>query len=158
MLLLSFYIGSEQYSLRAKDIVEVLPLTRLQKIPKAPEYIVGLLDYRGTPAPVIDLCKLVGTRTCNKVLSTRIIIINYIDRKKEPHFLGITAEKVTETFDIGRDEFANAGVTLEETPYLGAVISKDDHIIRYIEINNLLPEKVQTILFQENIQSFQVEN
>lgn len=150
MLLLSFYIGTEKYTILAKDIVEVLPLTKLKKIPKAPAFIAGLLDYRGTPSPIIDLCALIENRSCNKVLSSRIIMINYIDANKQSHVIGIISEKVTETFDITRDDFFNSGVTLEEAPYLGAVANKDENMIQYIEINNLLPESVQSILFKDN--------
>jgi chemotaxis-related protein WspB len=149
MLLLPFYIGTEKYSILAKDIVEILPLTQLKKIPRAPDFISGLLDYRGTPSPIIDLCALIEERSCNKILSSRIIMINYIDSKKQSHVIGITCEKVTETFDIKRDDFFVSGITLEEAPYLGAVANKDENMIQYIEINNLLPEPVQSILFKD---------
>lgn len=69
MLLLSFYIGDEKYAILAKDIIEILPLVELKKIPKAPDFILGLIDYRGTPSPVIDLCNLLESRNCKKVLA-----------------------------------------------------------------------------------------
>ncbi len=154
MLLLSFYIGTERYAISAKEIVEILPLTRLKKIPKAPGFILGLLDYRGTPSPVIDLCRLIEKRECNKVLSSRIIMIKYIDASDQSHTLGITAEKVTETFDIKRDDFFSSGITLEEAPYLGDVANKDKQMIQFIQIKNLLTEDVQSMLFQDtNISS-----
>lgn len=158
MLLLSFHIGAERYTLTAKDIVEILPLTSLKKIPRAPDFILGLLDYRGTPVPVIDLCQLTEQRSCNKVLSSRIILVNYIDSSNQSHTLGITAEKVTETIDIKRNNFFNSGVTLEEAPYLGAVTNKDESMIQFIEIDRLLPEDVQCILFQGKSPSAQTGN
>lgn len=150
MLLLSFHLGSEHYALTAKDIVEILPLTSLKVIPQAPDFVLGLLDYRGTPVPIIDLCQLTEHRCCNKVLSSRIILVNYTDSAKQLHVLGITAEKVTDTFDIKRDDFFNTGITLDETPFLGAVTNKDDSMIQFIEINNLLPKNVQSMLFQRD--------
>ena len=150
MLLLSFYIGSERYSISALDVVEILPLTQLKKIPKAPEFILGLLDYRGTPSPVIDLCKLIETHHCNKVLSSRIIMVNYIDANNQSHILGITAEKVTETININRDDFHNSGVTLQETPFLGAIANTKQGMLQFVEIQNLLPDEVQSMLFQDS--------
>lgn len=149
MLLLSFYIGTERYALPAKDIIEILPLTSLKNIPRAPDFIVGLLNYRGTPSPVIDLCKLTEERECNKVLSSRIIIINYIDAKKRPHTLGITAEKVTETININQNDFQSSGVIVKDAPFLGTIANNDNSMIQFIEIKNLLPESVQSILFQD---------
>lgn len=150
MLLLSFYIGIERYSISAKDVVEILPLTQVKKIPRAPDFILGLLDYRGTPSPIIDLCKLIETRNCNKVLSSRIIMLNYLDSNKQSHILGITAEKVTETMNIDRDDFHSSGVSPEETPYLGAIANTEQGMVQLVEIKNLLPDDVQSILFQNN--------
>ena len=150
MLLLSFHIGSEGYTLAAKDIVEILPLTRIKEIPQAPDFVLGLLDYRGSPIPVIDLCQLTEHRSCKKVLSSRIILVNYLDANKQPHILGITAEKVTETIELKHKDFNDSGITIEEAPFLGAVTNKDDSIIQFIEINNLLPKNIQSMLFQNN--------
>lgn len=148
MLLLSFHIGTERYSLTAKDVVEILPLIEIKKIPLAPEFILGLLDYRGTPVPIIDLCQLIEHRSCNKVLSSRIILLHYIDAFNQPHVLGVTAEKVTETININKNDFHSSGVSLNEAPYLGAVTKKNENVIQFIETNKLLPQEVQSMLFQ----------
>jgi len=150
MLLLSFHLGAERYSLAAKDVVEILPLTKLKKIPHAPKFVLGLLDYRGTPVPIIDLCQLTEQRSCNKVLSSRIIILNYLDNNEQFHVLGITAEKVTETINIDENDFHSSGLTLTEAPYLGAIANKDDNMIQFIEVNKLLPKELQSMLFQAN--------
>lgn len=157
MLLLSFYIGTERYALPAKEIIEILPLTGLKNIPRAPEFIIGLLNYRGTPSPVVDLCKLTEQRDCNKVLSSRIIIINYIDAKGQPHTLGITAEKVTETININRNDFQPSGIVVKDAPFLGEIANNDNNMIQFIEIKKLLPEHVQSILFQEPTKKYNTE-
>lgn len=148
MLLLSFYIGIERYTLPAKDVVEILPLTKIKRIPHAPEFILGILDYRGAPVPIIDLCQLIEQRNCNKVLSSRIILLHYIDAFHQPHILGVTAEKVTETININKDNFHSSGISLNEAPYLGAVTNENDNVIQFIETNKLLPQEVQSMLFQ----------
>jgi chemotaxis-related protein WspB len=158
MLLLSFHIGIERYSISAKNIIEILPLTQLKKIPKAPEYILGLLDYRGTPSPVIDLCKLIEARKCNKVLSSRIIMLNYTDSNKQSHILGITAEKVTETININRDEFHNNAVSPKGTPFLGEIANTEQGMVQLVEIEKLLPDDVQSILFQDSNLNLQENN
>lgn len=95
MLLLSFHIGTEQYAVAAKQIIEILPLTHLQALPMTPDFVGGLLDFRGRPVPVIDLCQLIVKRPCNKVLSSRIVLVNYNASNSSKHPLGLIAEKVT---------------------------------------------------------------
>ena len=158
MLLLSFHIGNKQYAVAATQIIEILPLTRIQPLPKTPEFVVGLLDFRGKPVPVIDLCQLTEERPYNKVLSSRIVLVNYsaIDSKQHP--LGLIAEKVTETFTIPKEQFTESGIKLEAAPYLGRVTKHGNEMLQYIEINELLPEEVQTILFQDSSTPQQVSN
>ena len=150
MLLLIFNIGTERYALKAKDVVEILPLTSLKHIPQAPNFILGLLDYRGSPVPIIDLCEITENRYCNKVLSSRIILVNYLNANNRHHVLGLTAEKVTETVNFDNDDFNDSGISIEEAPFLGAITKKDDIMIQFIEINNLLPENIQSMLFHND--------
>ena len=147
MLLLSFNVGEEKYAISAKQIIEILPLTSLKPIPKSPLYIAGLLDFRGLPVPVIDLCQLTNEQDYNKVLSSRIVLVNYIGKNYKNYTLGLIAEKVTEMLDVTKEEFSSSGITLEETSYLGDVTNHDGGMIQYIEINELLTEDVQCMLF-----------
>lgn len=158
MLVLSFAIDTEHYVLAAKQIIEILPLTALKKLPQAPGYVAGLLDYRGSPIPVIDLCQLIIQRPTRKVLSSRIIVVDYRDAQQKSHQLGIIGEKVTETFNLADNEFKTTGVTLNAAPYLGPVANLQQQMIQYIEINSLLTEEVQQMLFQDQNTSMQVAN
>jgi len=149
MLLLSFNIGAEQYAISAKQIIEILPLTSIKSIPKAPIYIAGLLDFRGLPVPVIDLCQLINRQDYNKVLSSRIVLVNYISKNYKNYTLGLIAEKVTEMLDISEDDFSSSGISVKETSYLGSVTNSDGRMIQYIEVNELLTEEVQSMLFND---------
>ena len=151
MLLLSFHIGTERYALPAIDIVEILPLATLKNIPRAPDFIIGLLNYRGTTSPIIDICKIIEQRSCNKVLSSRIIMLKYLDTNNTHHTIGITAEKVTETLQVEQSDFQTSGVIVKDAPFLGPIINKDNEMIQFIETKNLLPDDVQSILFQDAI-------
>ena len=158
MLLLSFHIGTKQYAVAATQIIEILPLTLFQSLPQTPDFIVGLLDFRGKPVPVIDLCQLTEARPYNKVLSSRIILVNYSAADSNQHPLGLIAEKVTETVTIPTEQFTESGIKLEATPYLGRVTNNDGTMLQYVEINELLPEEVQAMLFQDSVPHQQVSN
>ncbi len=158
MLLLSFHIGSEQYAVSAKQIIEILPLISLKPIPRAPAYVAGLLDYRGLPVPIIDLCQLTNGHDYNKVLSSRIVLVNYTGNDRQTHPLGLIAEKVTETLNIAEENFSSSGITLEDMPYLGGVANNNSKMIQYIEINELLTQEVQSILFNEDIENKRASN
>src|SRR5438105_11295634 len=77
MLLLTFKIGSDRYALPASQMIEVVPLVSLKKIPQAPPGVAGIFNYHGQPVPVIDLSELTIGIPAQARVSTRIILINY---------------------------------------------------------------------------------
>ena len=158
MLLLSFNVGSELYAISAKQIIEILPLTSLKSIPKAPLYVAGLLDFRGLPVPILDLCQLINDKSYNKVLSSRIILVNYIGMNYKNYTLGLIAEKATEMLDISKEDFSLSGITLEETSYLGSITNHEGKMIQYIEIDELLTDEVQGMLFSKASDDKQASN
>lgn len=56
----TFYCGQQRLGLQRDDIVEALDGTHLRPIPNAPGWHAGLLMYRETPLPVIDLARLLN--------------------------------------------------------------------------------------------------
>ena len=68
MLFILFQIGRDRYALAASSIIEVLPLMNLKRVPCAPVGVAGVLNYRGTPVPVIDLNEMTLARTCSAAL------------------------------------------------------------------------------------------
>lgn len=148
MLALSLHLGTEHFAIPVTQVAEVLPLTALQKIPLAPDYIAGLLDFRGTPVPVVDLCALLGGEKHHKVLTTRIILIHYQHHGDTTKLLGLIAERVTETLQIEDAAFQQSGIQLNNAPYLGSVAKHHDVVVQLINAEALLTDEVHDMLYR----------
>ena len=57
MLFLLFNIGKDRYVIEANRVVEVTQLVALATLPQAPRGFAGIMNYRGRPLPVLDLCR-----------------------------------------------------------------------------------------------------
>ncbi|ATX82707.1 chemotaxis-related protein WspB [Mariprofundus ferrinatatus] len=150
MLLLCFSMEDERYALEASRVHKVIPRVSMKRIPKAPDWVAGVMRYQGTIVPVIDLCVLSLERKCRQRLSSRIILVNYRADNKEEHLLGLLAEQVNETMRRPGTDFGASGLEMEETPYLGGIAHDREHMVQWIEIDKLLPVKVQELLFQRD--------
>ena len=53
-------IDGVRYAVRAADVVEVVRAAALVPLPGAPDVILGLLDLRGVPVPVLDARRRFG--------------------------------------------------------------------------------------------------
>jgi chemotaxis-related protein WspB len=131
--------------------VEIIPKVLLRKVYQVPEYVAGLFNYRGTIVPVIDLCQLIQKQPSLPFLSTRIIMVNYLEPNGINCWLGLMAQRVTET--LNKPDIASSvdRVTLlDEAPYLGEMIMDEKGLIQRIRLEYLLLDsQIKLLLTQE---------
>ncbi|WP_024303716.1 chemotaxis protein CheW [Pseudogulbenkiania sp. MAI-1] len=147
MLFLLFQLGDERYVVDARQVVEVLPLLHIKRIPLAPPGVAGAFNYRGTPVPVVDLCQLALQRPAEARLSTRLIVVDYPDSRQVRRRLGLIAERVTGTLRRGQEDFVSPGISNAEAPYLGPVTSDAQGMVQWLDIGTLLPAAVRDVLY-----------
>ncbi len=137
MLLLLFQINDNLYALDSAHVTEVIPIVVLRKIQTVPDYVAGVFNYRGSIVPVIDLCYLIHGSACRPRFSTRIVIVNYRNKTEENHYLGLMAERVTET--LNRPDLVPAPHDLvNASPYLGDLFMDEKGMIQQIHWEPLI--------------------
>lgn len=147
VLLVIFHIGRERYALDSRYVAEIVPLVPFRELPRAPEYVCGLFEYRGRIVPVVDLSSMAGKGSAKRLLSTRIILIQYKDGRDDSRVLGLLAEQVTETIKVDETLLSSPGIRVGEAPYLGKVMTDPKGMIQCIQTEELLPASVRDVLF-----------
>jgi len=145
MLLIKFTAGNEAYLIDTRSVIEVTTLVRLKKFPGKTDGIAGLLNYHGTAVPVIDINHLFDTPSAQNTLTTRIMVVNYLD----DNIIGIKADNITDTIQIDKKEFKNPGLELNNKQFLGDVVEIDKRFVQLVDINKLMTEKAYAALFFE---------
>lgn len=147
MLLLQFRVGRERYGLDAAEVIEVVPRVTFREIPHADPAVAGLINYRGTPVPVIDVTALMTGEPSRPFFSTRIILADYPDRDGGRRVLGLMAEGVTETVLCAEEDFRPLGVGVADAPYLGDIRLHPEGTIVRVKVKDLLTPELQKALF-----------
>ena len=148
MLMLLFCVENDVYALDCEHIIEVIPRVKLKKIPHVPEYISGLLNFRGQPVPVIDICQMIQGRPSAFRLHTRIILLRYENHLGEARCLGMIAEKVTDSIDREKSDFIESGMKVKELPFIGGTLHLEEDVIQYFRVDELF-NSMQQILFDK---------
>lgn len=147
MLVLPFRIGAAWYGVDAREVVEVIPHVPLRPCPGAPPYVAGVLNYRGSVVPVLDLGLRTGAPPCAPRLSTRILVATYPGRDSVSRRLGLLAESMTATLALGEDAFLGGQLSLASTPYLGPLAAGAEGLVQCVRIDGLIPAEVEPLLF-----------
>lgn len=147
MLCLLFQLGADRYALAAAQVVEVLPLLELRKIPHAPRGVAGLFNYRGRLVPAVDLGELLLGVPAPERLSTRLILVNHATDSGETRLLGLIAGQVTQIVRKERAEFQEPGLPGGAPPFLGPVLADAQGGVQLLRPERLLTNDVRDLLF-----------
>jgi chemotaxis-related protein WspB len=140
MLMLLFYAGKNLYAIESSCVVEVIPKVALRKIHHVPEYITGLFNYHSTIIPIIDLCYLIQGSYSHSHLSTRIMIVSNSRSDGTTQYLGLIANRVTETLSCSNSDIIYSSTHVNEAPYLSGTIIKQKTVIQCIHIEQLFSD------------------
>ncbi len=69
----TFSVAAEEYGLEIIQVQEVIRLPKITKLPRAPIFIKGVIDLRGTVIPVLDLREKFALEIDN-LLSTEEVV------------------------------------------------------------------------------------
>lgn len=119
---LTFVIDREQYAVDVAHSQTVLEHTEITRIPRMPEFMLGVINFRGAVLPVIDLRRKLGLPD-NESVNRPMIIVLEVPFEGETLILGATADTVKEVVDIESD-------AIEAAPSIGTQI--DTSFIRGI--------------------------
>ena len=138
MLYLRFKLDNEEYALDTRHIIEITPLVDLKPVPKSEDFIVGIMNYRGTPVPVIDLAYILMDRESARNMSTRIII-TYTGNGR---IAGLIIEHIEGMIKKSEADFINPNTDSGNASYLGNIAIDNRNMIQTINIEELLSEKM----------------
>jgi purine-binding chemotaxis protein CheW len=96
---LTFSLGSERYAVDVSQVREVLELNAITRVPKAPEYMRGVINLRGSVVPVVDLKIKFGLEKTEKTVDT-CIIVTEVNIDGEVVVLGALADSVQEVIEL----------------------------------------------------------
>jgi chemotaxis-related protein WspB len=140
MLLLLFNLGSQLYGIDSNEVREIIPLVTLRPLFQVPEYVAGLFNYRGKFIPVLDLSRLLQSQPCQLCLSTRIIIVSFTLESKPEQYLGLMAEKITDTLKKADSEILQAAAQPQGKTHLGEIIMDGQRMIQLLRVETLFPQ------------------
>lgn len=148
-LYIQFIVDDNRYVISAADVVGIVPLATMHDIPKAPDYVVGILNYHGMSVPVVDLTHLMAGKKTEYRLSARIVLLKLDVPEQGAAVVGLLAEKVTEVMRVHESEFKKSGVRNNDAKYLGDVITDNSGILQRLNIPELLPKSAKKMLFEQ---------
>ena len=114
---LTFLIAGEEYAVRILAVREILAYGPITPVPKAPSWMRGVANVRGSVVPVVDLGMKLGIGATRTTSLTCIVIVE-ASIGEETVTIGLLAESVKQVIDLGPAD-------LEPPPSIGTQIEAE---------------------------------
>lgn len=130
MQVVVFRLGDEQFAVETAKVQGINDIMKITRVPKAPNYIKGLINLRGNVISLLDINLLLNIDKKENVEQNNIIIL-----KMEDEHVGITVDEVDEVLEI--EEEIVEKVDDQRKLYIKGVINFKDRVVTLIDIDKL---------------------
>lgn len=136
--IVSFTIGEQSFCIEIDHVLEIRGWTQTTVLPHSPDYVIGMMNLRGTVLPVVDLSLRLGLGKTDPQLR-HVIIIAQIGEKTS----GLLVDSVSDILTVSDSEMqATPDVASEKTAaFIRGVYTIEDTLVRAVDIHQLLPTK-----------------
>ena len=117
---LTFRLAEEIFGINVLQVKEILDLPQVTKVPRTPDFMLGVINLRGSVVPVIDMRNKFGLDNAESTRDTCVIVLE-IEGQDENLVVGAQADSVLEVVDLAESE-------VEPAPSIGT--SLDIEFIR----------------------------
>ena len=125
-----FKLGEEHFAVETDKILSINDMMTITRVPKAPDYIKGLINLRGSIKSLVDVNLLLNIES--KRQQNNIIIL-----KVDEEEIGISVDEVEEVIDIDEDKLQRLETHITEA-YIKGVIELEEKLLTVIDIEKLL--------------------
>lgn len=135
---LTFKLDEEVFALDIGKVREVLDFTVISKVPRSPDFMLGVINLRGRVAPVLDMRLKFGMSRTETTVNTCIIIME-IEIDGEATILGALADSVQEVLELAPDRIVpppRLGTRLN-TRFLKGMGKRDNEFIIILDFDKV---------------------
>lgn len=136
---LKFKINKETYAIDVSNVFNILEVPKITKVPRSPDYMLGLFNFRGQVFPIIDsrLKLKIEDNIFDK--HTSVLAIEFND-EEEKIKLGLLVDKVDEVIEIEESDILpkpNIGSNFE-SDFITGTYKIDDEFVMIIDIKQFI--------------------
>lgn len=130
-------VAGHRCALPADVVVEIHPAVQLSPLPDAPEVVLGLLNRRGRPVPVLDLRRRLGLPPRSLGVDDHLVVVQLLDRQ-----MALLVDAALDTVDVPTDAINTAVATTSDAVLSQGVAVLPHGLLVVLDITTFLTSDV----------------
>lgn len=133
-----FRVGEQEFCIDITSTREIRGWTQSTEVPHSPDYMMGVINLRGTILPIVNLAKRLGLPSNAPGERDVIIVVQVEDRN-----FGLLVDSVSDILDVNEADMRQIPEldTNMADDFFNRVIVFDERIICEVQPEKLMPEE-----------------
>jgi purine-binding chemotaxis protein CheW len=139
---LTFQIGTEIFGTSVNNVINILEMTKITRIPQALKHMKGVINLRGSILPILDARLKLNLPETEYTTNTCILVLEITDRKESLQ-LGVIVDNVQEVIELSDADIQpppSLG-TNYQADLINGMTKKDDVFILLIDVNKIFADE-----------------
>jgi len=133
--LATFFLSGEEYGVDVRLVQEIIRVSEITQVPRAPGFIKGVINLRGRIIPVIDLKRKLGLGEVRADRQSRIVVVKVKER-----LVGLLVDGASQVLKVpvATIEAAPEEVVEIDANYLRGVAKLESRLIILMDLTKVL--------------------
>ncbi|MFO0829239.1 MAG: chemotaxis protein CheW [Phycisphaerales bacterium] len=142
---LTFCLGAEHYGIDILHVREIIGLIAITPLPRAPEFVRGVINLRGRIIPAIDLRRRFGLPGVEATKESCMIVVDSRDSDGESSLTALVVDSVREVQDIANNDIEAPPTFGPAVPlqYIQGVGKARDRVILILDTSVVLDMRLK---------------
>ncbi len=155
---LTFKLGQEIFAANVDKVLSILEMTKITKIPKAPDYIKGIINLRGAVLPLIDT-RVKFLMSPSEITGNTCVLVLEITKHEEVVKLGAMVDAVLEVIEINNNDIQpppSIGKK-DNNEFIEGMVNVEDDFIMILDMDKIFSTdefiklKESTVTKEDNV-------
>lgn len=144
---LTFRLGDETFAAPVDKVLEILDIPKITRVPRSPDFMLGVVNLRGSVLPVIDTRIKFGLPV-TELTATSCIVVMHIMAEDHEVTIGALTDSVHEVLEVDEtqiQEIPSIGARYK-TEFVQGMARKGDQFIMILDVDKVFTTDEATIL------------
>src|SRR5260370_19384003 len=134
--LVAFILGEQEYALPLTTVQRVVRIVEVTPLPKAPEIVLGVIDFQGNIIPVMNMRKRFGLSEPETSLSDQVIVAETATRS-----VALVVNAVTGVVERPAEDLTKAEKIVPGLQYVEGITRLEDGILFIHNLEHFLSKQ-----------------
>lgn len=145
-----FSLNGQNYGVSIERVREIIPMQVIVPVPRAPEFVEGIINLRGRVIPVLDLRRQFGLEKRPPEPTQRIVIV-----EAEGDSTGVVVDTVSSVIQVSEEavETPSDMIVGPDVGYIQGIAKIDKDLVVLLDLGAILTDAQKKTLKEADVAS-----